>query len=133
MQNQRRVKFACLGLFTLALTQVAWSAAYEISSAEFPAAGGVASGGNVEVSFSIHGLPSIQSFGGIYEFTAGSWVESPPGDCDFDGMLTSSDINRFVGCLAGPGSAPPGPECACFNVDSGVAIDLRDLSRILER
>jgi len=65
--------------------------------------------------------------GGNLKLTGGFWFETPPTDCNADGIVGLSDHQSFVNCLTGP-AGDPTAECACFDVDGDGRIDLADFA-----
>lgn len=53
----------------------------------------------------------------------------PPGDCDYDGIVTADDALGLAACLHGPESAVPTPH-HCRDIDDDLDIDLVDLARV---
>ncbi len=53
----------------------------------------------------------------------------PPGDCDYDGVVTADDALGLAACLHGPQAAVPAP-CNCRDIDADQDVDLVDLARV---
>jgi hypothetical protein len=93
--------------------------------------GGVifSTGGEYELSGTIGqpdaGVPMVGPPESGYELTGGFWFETPPGECDADGLTSLTDYTTFEECLAGPLDPPP-PGCSCFDVNRDGYIDLKD-------
>jgi hypothetical protein len=68
--------------------------------------------------------------GGNFTLTGGFWFETPPGDCNADGVVEFADHAAFVDCLTGPAhdGIAVGEECRCFDVNGSGTIDLADFA-----
>lgn len=67
--------------------------------------------------------------GGDFKLTGGFWFETPPTDCNADGVPNLLDHKAFVDCLTGPGNdIVIADECRCFDVDGSETIDLADFA-----
>lgn len=88
---------------------------------------GTSANGAFELSGTIGQADAVVLSGERFELTGGFWFETPPGDCNGDGILGLSDHDRFVDCLAGP-AGKIAAECACFDVDGSRTVDLADFS-----
>ena len=67
--------------------------------------------------------------GGDFKLSGGFWFETPPGDCNGNGVRDLGDHAGFVDCMAGPGNDILGG-CECFDVDGSGTVDLADSSAI---
>ncbi len=85
----------------------------------------VSAGDDYELSGTI-GQPDAGGMaGGEFQLTGGFWFETPPGDCDADGLTNLTEYAAFEGCLAGPADPIP-PGCACYDANRDGQIDLKD-------
>ena len=84
-------------------------------------------GGDLELCGTIGQPDAGKMTGGGFQLTGGFWFETPPGDCNADGIVGLLDVESFVNCLTGPvGGIDAG--CECFDVNRSGAIDLADFS-----
>jgi hypothetical protein len=65
--------------------------------------------------------------GGDFKLTGGFWFETPPGDCNADGLVGLLDQRAFVDCLTGP-DVDIAEGCECFDVNRSGTIDLADFA-----
>jgi hypothetical protein len=66
--------------------------------------------------------------GGGFRLSGGFWFETPPGDCNANGLRDLGDHAGFVGCMAGPGNDAEG-SCLCFETSGeGQSVDLLDFA-----
>jgi len=63
--------------------------------------------------------------GGAFKLTGGFWFETPPGDCDGNGIRDLGDHADFIHCMTGPDENAT-DECRCFDADGSGTVDLRD-------
>lgn len=68
--------------------------------------------------------------GGPFELTGGFWFQTPPTDCDEDGLVALADHSLFELCLTGPDLGPPLPSCHCFDVDRSGTVDMLDFAAL---
>lgn len=68
--------------------------------------------------------------GGNFKLTGGFWHETPPGDCNQDGIVGLADQAAIVDCLSGPIGFGLSLQCECFDVDGSGTIDLFDFAQI---
>ena len=66
--------------------------------------------------------------GGSFRLTGGFWFETPPGDCNSNGILDLLDHGGFVDCLTGPAFKAAG-DCRCFETSGNGAVDLLDFAK----
>ena len=94
--------------------------------------GGVmrSTGDDYELSGSI-GQPDAGTMtGGGFELKGGFWFESPPADCDDDGLVSLFDHETLTSCLLGPGGGIGAGPCPCFDVDRDGDITLSDYAQL---
>ena len=94
--------------------------------------GGVmrSTGDDYELSGSI-GQPDAGTMtGGGFELVGGFWFESPPADCDDDGLVSLFDHETLTSCLLGPGGGIGAGPCPCFDVDRDGDITLSDYAQL---
>lgn len=118
----RLVVLACVGLagaFALADD-------FDLSHHTISGGGGTKStGGAFELSGTI-GQPAARTMAnGEMELTGGFWFETPPGDCNFDGITNLAEYGRFTECATGP-IGPVDSGCECFDTDRDGDVDLAD-------
>lgn len=65
--------------------------------------------------------------GGGFRLAGGFWFQTPPGDCNADGIVTLLDHSAFVNCMNGPADGLE-DGCECFDVNRNGRIDLVDFS-----
>jgi hypothetical protein len=65
--------------------------------------------------------------GGDFTLTGGFWFDTPPGDCNADGLVELLDYAGFANCLSGPDELA-GADCRCFDVNRDGTVDLRDFA-----
>ncbi len=68
--------------------------------------------------------------GGPFEMTGGFWFQTPPADCDEDGLVALADHSLFELCLTGPDLGPPPADCSCFDVDRSGTVDMLDFAAL---
>lgn len=68
--------------------------------------------------------------GGPFELTGGFWFQTPPTDCNEDGLVALADHLQLELCLTGPDLGPPLADCVCFDVDRSGAVDLLDFAAL---
>ena len=92
--------------------------------------GGVtlSTGGGFELSGTIGQSDAGVLAGGAFELTGGFWFETPPGDCDFDGITNLAEFGDFMDCTTGP-TGSSDASCACFDLDGDGDVDLIDFGR----
>ena len=94
--------------------------------------GGVmhSTGGEFELSGTI-GQPDAGAMsGGEFELTGGFWFESPPTDCNDDGIVSLLDHETFTACLSGPDGGIDASPCPCFDVNDDGDITLSDYAQL---
>jgi len=91
--------------------------------------GGVmrSSGGSFVLSGTIGQPDAGVMSGGPFELTGGFWFETPPGDCNANGVVGLMDHEALVACLTGP-AGNLAAECACFDINSDGVVDLADVA-----
>jgi|CXWL01.1.fsa_nt_gi hypothetical protein len=67
--------------------------------------------------------------GGDFKLTGGFWFETPPGDCNANGIADLGDHEEFVDCMTTPADIGPSPGCECYDVDGNEKIDLADFAQ----
>ncbi len=67
--------------------------------------------------------------GDEFKLTGGFWFETPPGDCNINGVVELADHARFADCMTTPADIGPSPGCECYDVDGNEKIDLADFAR----
>ena len=84
--------------------------------------GGVmrSTGGDFELSGTCGQPDAGVMSGGDFQLTGGFWIESPPTDCNDDGMVSLLDHETFTACLSGPDGGIDANPCPCFDVDGGI-------------
>ena len=130
-QAQRLILFrtALLGLLLTLLGTVAPAEDFDLSRHNADGGGGgFAAGDDFKLSGTIGQLDRGEMVGGDFRLTGGFWVETPPGDCNFDGCTDIIEFANFDSCLAGPGTELEAG-CRCFDVDNDDDIDLQDFAR----
>ena len=70
--------------------------------------------------------------GNGFTLTGGFWFPLAQGDCNTDGGVNLFDYGDLEVCLSGPAGGLPSPECACFDLDGDVDVDLFDAARFQE-
>jgi hypothetical protein len=124
--NVHKIKISVIvGILTFAVV-----ARSEVEINRFTIDGGgmmFSTGGNFELSGTIGQTDAGVMVGEGFKLTGGFWFESPPGDCNADGIVSLLDHNAFANCMTGP-SAEMDPRCECFDVDQSGAVDLADFS-----
>ena len=68
--------------------------------------------------------------GGDFRLTGGFWFETPPGDCNGNGVRDLAYHKEFADCMTGPGK-DAGGSCLCFGITGdGRSVDLFDFAEI---
>ena len=65
-----------------------------------------------------------------FELTGGFWFESPPTDCNDDGIVSLLDHETFAACLLGPDGGIGASPCPCFDVDGDGHVTLVDYVKL---
>ena len=86
------------------------------------------SGGGFELSGTIGQPDAGVLTGSGFGLTGGFWFETPPGDCDFDGITNLTEFGDFMDCTTGP-TGSVDASCACFDLDGDSDVDLLDFGR----
>jgi len=98
-------------------------------------------GGGFELSGTIGQPDAGVLSGGGFQLAGGFWFESPPGDCDSDGVTNLADFCDFFACSVGADVALASScrldvarafRCECLDSDGDGDVDLLDFG-ILQR
>jgi len=118
-------------LTTTALLMAGGTPEFEMTRSSIDGGGVMRSAGNdYELSGSI-GQPDAGTMtGGGFELAGGFWFESPPADCDDDGLVSLFDHETLTSCLLGPGGGIGAGPCPCFDVDRDGDITLSDYAQL---
>lgn len=87
-------------------------------------------GGDFELSSTIGQPDAGVMYGGDFQLTGGFWIESPPTDCNDDGIVSLLDHETFTACLSGPDGGINASPCPCFDVDGDGDITLSDYAQM---
>jgi len=104
---------------------------YEITRSTIDGGGVMRStSGDFELSGTIGQPDAGVMSGGDIELTGGFWIESPPTDCNDDGIVSLLDHGTFAACLSGPDGGIDASPCPCFDADGDGDITLSDYVRL---
>ena len=121
----------CVGVLCLAVPGVSGPPQYEITRSTIDGGGVMrSSGGDFELSGTIGQPDAGIMTGGGFQLTGGFWIESPPTDCNDDGIVSLLDHETFTACLSGPDGGIDASPCPCFDVDGDGDITLSDYARL---
>ena len=114
------------------LTGVGFVAAkFEITRSTIDGGGVMQStGGEFELSGTIGQPDAGVMSGGDFQLTGGFWIESPPTDCNDDGIVSLLDHETLTACLLGPDAGIDASPCPCFDVDGDGDITLSDYAQM---
>lgn len=124
------VRRLVVGWGVLVLAAAFARAGFEVSWYSVDAGGGSSIGAS---GFSIRGtiaqLDAGSATGGAFSVTGGLVLQTPPGDCNQDGLVDLADYVDINACLGGPAAPWPAPHCNCFDSDGDDDVDLKDVRR----
>ena len=131
----RRIKYSVMLMaLTLALAgsePMLGGTDYDLSRNSIDGGGVMRSiGGDFELSSTIGQPDAGVVYGGDFQLTGGFWFESPPTDCNDDGIVSFLDHETFTACLSGPGGGIDASPCPCFDVDGDGDITLSDFAQL---
>jgi len=66
--------------------------------------------------------------GGDFSLTSGFWFETPPGDCNDDGLTDLLELELFLDCASGPSGPLVAGPCRCFDLDRSGHVDSLDFA-----
>lgn len=87
-------------------------------------------GGEWELSGTIGQPDAGQMSDGDFTLSGGFWFETPPADCNADGLINRFDYGVFQFCLAGPAGKPLEEPCRCFDANRSGKVDLADFATV---
>jgi hypothetical protein len=100
---------------------------YGLKRSTIDGGGGMFSaGGNFTVSGTIGQADAGMQSGSRFAVTGGFWIPLLAGDCNFDGSVDLIDYVALSQCLRGPDHGYEDPDCACFDMDGDLDVDLID-------
>ena len=128
MRNSKHIKRTILATTVLVITAASVTAQLEISRSTVDGGGVMFStSGGLELCGTIGQPDAGVMTGGNFQLTGGFWIETPPGDCNSDGIVGLLDLKAFADCLGGPADGIDAG-CECFDNNRNGAIDLADFS-----
>ncbi len=121
-----------LGILTAtALLAATGEPGFEITRSTIDSGGVMnSSGDEFELSGTIGQPDAGVMTGGEFDLSGGFWFESPPTDCDDDGIVSLLDHETLTTCLLGPNGGIEASPCLCFDVDGDGSVTLNDYASL---
>ncbi len=131
MKQQMYKVALCAGVLGFVARGVSGPPQYEIARSTINGGGVMRStGGEFEMSSTIGQPDAGVMYGGDFQLTGGFWSESPPTDCNDDGIVSLLDHETLTACLLGPDGGIGASPCPCFDVDHDGHVTLSDYAQL---